>query len=141
MERTKSTALTAEIVSAYVGNNAVSAADMPGLIGSVFKALTTLGEPVVVPEVPGKLVPVIDPRKSVRPDHVVCLVCGAKQKSLKRHLMVSHELTPEAYREAFGLKRDHPLVAPSYALRRAELARAAGLGKGRTQRRGRRPRG
>ena len=80
----------------------------------------------------------VSARRSVRPDHLVCLVCGKKQKLLKRHLAVEHELTPEQYRESFGLKPDYPMAAPNYAEKRRELALKIGLGRPRKQRRARR---
>ena len=73
--------------------------------------------------------PAVSVRRSVRPDHLVCLICGKKQKLLKRHLAVEHELTPNQYRETFGLKPDYPMVAPNYAQQRRELALSIGLGR------------
>ena len=120
--------LTAEIVSAYVGNNLVSRENMPALITEIYSALvkapTAGAEPIAKPQEPA--VPV---RKSVTPDQIVCLEDGKKFKSLKRHLNNEHGLTPQEYREKWGLTRDYPMVAPKYAKARSELARAMGLGR------------
>lgn len=82
----------------------------------------------IVEPVP-EIAPAVPIRQSVRPDHVVCLVCGQRQKSLKRHLRVAHELSPEGYRERFNLPSSHPIVAPEYAARRSDLAKQFGLGR------------
>jgi predicted transcriptional regulator len=74
-------------------------------------------------------VPAVSGRRSVRPDHLVCLICGKKQKLLRRHLAVEHELTPNQYRETFGLKSDYPMAAPNYTRQRRELALSVGLGR------------
>ena len=119
---------TVEIVSAYVAHNQIAASDLPKVISTVAGALRTLGqEPRAA--VPNKPEPIVSVRSSVRPDHLVCLVCGKKQKLLKRHLAVEHELTPSQYRETFGLKPDYPMAAPGYAQQRRELALSIGLGR------------
>ncbi len=120
--------LTAGIVAAYVGNNATGQAGVPELIRSVHVALVGLSAgPAPVPEaVPEPAVPV---RRSVTPDHIVCLEDGKKLKSMKRHLSANHGLTPDAYRAKWGLKADYPMVAPNYAATRSELARKIGLGR------------
>ena len=119
---------TVEIVSAYVAHNQVAASDLPKVISAVAGELRTLGrEPQ--PLRPSKPEPAVPVRRSVRPDHLVCLICGKKQKLLKRHLAVEHELTPNQYRETFGLKSDYPMAAPNYAQQRRELAVKIGLGR------------
>jgi predicted transcriptional regulator len=130
-------ALTAEIVTAYVSNNQIAMADLAGLITTVAGQLRRVG---AEPEQPSeeKPEPAVSVRRSVRPDHLLCLVCGKPQKMLKRHLAARHELTPAQYRERFGLKPDYPMTAPNYAQQRREVALAAGLGRPQTPaRRGR----
>jgi len=127
--------LTADIVTAHVANNNVDGAVLPSLISSVYGALVGLGEPVPV-EV--KHEPAVSVRSSIKPDHIVCLACGAKMKMLKRHISTDHGLTPDQYRARFNLPADYPLVAPDYAQTRRELAKKIGLGRKPGQRRGRR---
>jgi predicted transcriptional regulator len=124
------TELTAAIVAAYVTHHPVAAADVPALIDAVARRLVRLApeEGVAAAPAPTRREPVVPVRRSVTPEHLVCLVCGQRATTLKRHLRVAHGLTPAAYREAFGLKRDYPLVAPAYAERRAAIARQFGLG-------------
>lgn len=125
--------LTAEIVAAYVSNNAVVSTDLPGLIAGVHKALATAVDGANEPEAP-PLKPAVSPRKSVTPDYIICLEDGKKFKSLKRHLRTHYNLTPEEYREKWGLPRDYPMVAPNYAAARSKLAKKMGLGqKGRSR--------
>lgn len=127
--------LTSDIVTAHVANNDVSVADVPSLISNVYHALAALGhQPVVVarPE------PAVSIRASVKNDHVVCLEDGKKMKMLKRHLMTDHGMTPDEYRERWGLGSDYPMVAPDYAEKRRELAKKIGLGRKPGQKRGRR---
>ena len=117
-----------EIVTAYVACNQVAASDLPKVISTVAGELRTLGrEPQTA--IPSKPEPVVPVRRSIRPDHLVCLICGKKQKLLKRHLAVEHELTPNQYRETFRLKPDYPMAAPNYAQQRRELAVKIGLGR------------
>ena len=117
----------AQIVSAHVSKNSVQAADLPALIQQVYTALTSLGsEPALAAE---KREPAVPVKKSVFPDYIVCLEDGKKLKMLKRHLMTSYDLTPEAYRERWGLPSNYPMVAPSYAERRSALAKSIGLGR------------
>src|SRR4051794_31321502 len=120
--------LTASIVSAYVSNNSVPTADLPALIGQVHSALTRVssghGE---VPSEPPK--PAISIKKSITPDHIVCLEDGKKFKSLKRHLRTTYDLSPEQYRAKWDLPRNYPMVAPNYAQARSELAKTMGLGQ------------
>jgi predicted transcriptional regulator len=120
--------LTAEIVSAYVSNNEIAPSELGGLITTVAGQLSKVG---AEPDQPAeeKPEPAVSARRSIRPDHLVCLICGRKQKLLKRHLAVEHELTPNQYRETFGLKSDYPMAAPSYAQRRREIAFRIGLGR------------
>ena len=127
--------LTTEIVVAYVTRNTIAPADLGDLIGAVARALDALGR--MEPE-PAKPEPAVPVRRSIQDDHLVCLVCGKQQRVLRRHLDVAHQLTPEAYREQFGLKPDYPMTAPSYARYRSEAARRVGLGRrGRAAQRGR----
>ena len=105
----------------------VAPADLGHLIGAVANRLRQLGRPQE-PE-PAKLEPAVPVRRSLTPDHLVCLVCGTRQTMLKRHLAAAHGLTPSQYREAFGLKSDYPMTAPSYARQRSELAKHHGLGR------------
>lgn len=121
------TVLTADVVAAFVSNNAVTPGEMPGLITSVYGALSTLGAPA--PKAEEVRTPAVSAKASVKPDHVTCMECGEKLKMLKRHLMTHHNLTPDEYRARWGLAADHPLVAPEYASRRAVLAKAIGLGR------------
>src|SRR5215207_1380827 len=120
--------LTAEIVSAYVSNNPVPAADMPGLINQVHSALTRVsaGQVDVQPE---PLKPAVSVKKSITPDYIVCLEDGKKFKSLKRHLRTQYNMTPEQYRDKWGLPPDYPMVAPNYAVARSQLAKKMGLGQ------------
>ena len=128
-EKTEVIGMTAEIVSAYVGNNTVSAADLPGLIQSVHKALTGIsGEPEVVEATPRE--PAVPVRRSITPDYLVCLEDGRKFKSLKRHLRTKYNMSPEEYRTKCGLPKDYPMVAPNYAKARSDLAKQMGLGQG-----------
>ena len=120
--------LTADIVSAYVSNNAVPVNDLSSLIGDVYKALETTSTPVAeeVVEAPK---PAVSIKKSITPDFIICLEDGKKFKSLKRHLRTHYNLSPEEYREKWGLPADYPMVAPSYAAARSNLAKQMGLGQ------------
>jgi predicted transcriptional regulator len=119
--------LTAKIVSAYVSNNTVVAGDLPQLISDTHAALSRATGRIAAPEreEPRPKVPV---KKSVMPDHIVCLEDGKKFKSLKRHLRTHYNLSPEEYREKWGLPHDYPMVAPNYARARSDLAKKMGLG-------------
>ena len=125
--------LTAEIVSAYLSHNTVAAGDIPGLINQVHAALTRVtgnsGEAPVEP-----LKPAISVKKSITPEYIVCLEDGKKFKSLKRHLRTQYNMTPEQYREKWGLGADYPMVAPNYAAARSQLAKQMGLGQQRRRR-------
>ncbi|TPI65051.1 transcriptional regulator [Mesorhizobium sp. B3-1-7] len=119
--------LTADIVAAYVQNNPLPAIGLPDLIASVNSALKGIGLPSKAAE--PELVPAVNPKRSVFPDYIICLEDGKKFKSLKRHLNVHYELTPEEYRSKWGLARDYPMVAPNYAAQRSALAKSSGLGR------------
>lgn len=119
--------LTADIVSAYVTRNNVPAGDLPSLIAGIHQSLAALGNGTQ-PETPA-LTPAVPVKKSVTPDYIVCLEDGKKFKSLKRHLGVHYNLTPDEYRAKWGLPRDYPMVAPSYAAARSTLAKTMGLGR------------
>lgn len=119
--------LTAEIVAAYVSNNSVAANDLPGVIAQVHAALG--GTQAPAEEVMERPKPAVSVRRSIQSDHLVCLEDGQKFKSLKRHLMTHHGLTPEQYREKWELPGDYPMVAPSYAEARSRLAKEMGLGQ------------
>ena len=126
-ESDKLRALTADIVSAHVSNNTVAVNDLPSLIANVFGALSSLdgpADPVAVAPVPK-----VSVRSSVKPEFIVCLECGAKQKMLKRHLATAHRLTVDEYRDRFGLAASYPMVAPDYAEQRRKLAVDIGLGR------------
>ncbi|RWG71412.1 MAG: transcriptional regulator [Mesorhizobium sp.] len=118
--------LTADIVSAYVGNNPVPVGSLPELIASVNLSLLKIGGSAE-PETPDRE-PAVNPKRSVFPDYIICLEDGKKFKSLKRHLAL-HGLTPDEYREKWGLARDYPMVAPNYAAQRSALAKSSGLGR------------
>lgn len=129
--------LTSDIVAAHVSHNQLAVAEVAGLVMAVHQALSGLGKESEL-EVREKI-PAVSVRSSIKPDHLVCLECGAKQKTLKRHLRVAHDLTPEAYREAYGLKANYPMSSPEYSERRSGMAKAIGLGKMLGQKRGRKP--
>jgi|SRR5262245_60868082 len=126
--------LTASIVSAYVSNNSVPASDLPALISQVYGALTRIvrGQSEAASEARK---PAVSVKKSITPEHLVCLEDGKKFKSLKRHLRTRYNLTPEQYREKWGLAPDYPMVAPNYAAARSRLAKQMGLGQQRRRRR------
>lgn len=127
--------LTAKIVSAYVSNNATTASDIPGLIAQVHAALQRVangGDAAASPE-PAR--PAVAVKKSMTPEYLVCLEDGKRFKSLKRHLRSRYNMTPEQYREKWGLPADYPMVAPNYATARSQLARKMGLGQQRRPKR------
>lgn len=120
--------LAAEIVSAYVSKNSVPAGDLPGLIGEVHAALIRVSAapgpaPVEAPK------PAVPAKKSVTNDYIVCLEDGKRFKSLKRHLRTQYDMSPDEYREKWGLDPDYPMVAPNYAKARSKLAKDMGLGQ------------
>lgn len=116
-----------EIVSAYVSNNAVSSADLPGLIAHTYEALRSLSTEEIQPVVE-ELKPAVPIKKSVTPDFIICLDDGKKFKSMKRHL-AGLGMTPDQYRAKWSLAKDYPMVAPNYAATRSALAKSAGLGR------------
>ena len=122
------TSLTADIVSAYVAHNALTGDKLPDLIGSVYGALSRASLQAVEPE-KVELTPAVAIKKSVTPEYIICLEDGKKFKSLKRHLKTHYDLSPEDYREKWGLPRDYPMVAPSYAAARSNMAKNMGLGR------------
>ncbi len=119
--------LTAEVVTAYAGNNAIPAAQLADVIQSVHGAFKNLQAPEA--EIEQKIPPAVSIRRSVRPDVIVCLECGTEHKMLKRHLKTSHDLSVSEYRDKWALKSDYPMVAPDYARHRSNLAKQFGLGR------------
>jgi predicted transcriptional regulator len=122
------TTLTADVVAAYVSNNALGADKIGELIGAIHSALSKASTQAVEPEKPD-LVPAVSIKKSLGHDFIICLEDGKKFKSLKRHLKSHYDLSPEEYREKWGLPRDYPMVAPAYAAARSDLAKSMGLGQ------------
>ncbi|WP_279483575.1 MucR family transcriptional regulator [Aureimonas sp. SK2] len=121
---------TAEIVAAYFSNNHVRQEEVPQVIAAVYAAVSGLAQPAAIaaPE-PEPLQPAVPIKKSVTPDYIVCLEDGKQFKSLKRHLATHYDMTPDQYRAKWGLPKDYPMVAASYAARRSELAKTIGLGR------------
>ena len=120
--------LTANIVSAYLSNNPTPASDLPALIGQIHAALLRVSTGrTEVPLEPAK--PAVPVKKSMTADYLVCLEDGKRFKSLKRHLRTQYNMTPEQYREKWGLPADYPMVAPNYAVARSQLAKQMGLGQ------------
>jgi predicted transcriptional regulator len=119
---------TTQIVSAYVSNNAVVAGDLPSLIGDIHSALSRASSNLI--QAPKEeLKPAVAVKKSLTPDYIVCLEDGKKFKSLKRHLRTHYNMSPEEYREKWGLEPNYPMVAPNYAEARSNLAKKMGLGQ------------
>ena len=121
--------LTADIAAAYVSNNTVAASEVPTVIQTIYRALGTLGKSDLQPA-PEARKPAVPVKKSITPEHLVCLEDGRKFKSLKRHLRTKYNMSPEDYRAKWGLPKDYPMVAPNYAKARSELAKQMGLGQG-----------
>jgi predicted transcriptional regulator len=119
-------ALTTEIVAAHVSNNTVAVNDLPTLINQIYNSLANIGTAPIAPAVRPQ--PAVSVKKSVQPDYITCLEDGKKLKMLKRHLKTAYNMTPEAYRERWGLPSDYPMVAPNYARQRSRLAKEIGLG-------------
>lgn len=121
--------LTADIVASHVSNNSVPVSDLPTLIQQVYKSLAS----VSMPEEPRERrpEPAVSVKKSITPDYLICLEDGVKLKMLKRHLKTHYDMTPEEYRERWGLPSDYPMVAPNYAKQRRDLAKKIGLGTSR----------
>ena len=118
--------LTADIVAAHVSNNSVAVNDLPNLIQNVHSALSGISGNAAAAE--AKPEPKVSIRSSIKPDYIVCLEDGKKLKMLKRHLMTHYSLTPDQYRQKWGLAADYPMVAPNYAEQRRTLAKSIGLG-------------
>ena len=118
--------LTADIIASYVSNNMIPAEDLPGMIDQIYKTVRDLEEGQTDSE---DLKPAVPVRRSVTADHIVCLEDGKKLKMLRRHLKSKYGMTPEEYRDRWGLPADYPMVAPNYAKKRQELAKKIGLGK------------
>jgi predicted transcriptional regulator len=129
IEKSELATLTAKIVSAYVANNAVAAVDLPDLIstvaGNLYQLVGAASDPVEVP----KLEPAVPIKKSVTPEYIICLEDGKRLKMLKRHLQTKYNMTPDDYRQRWGLRDDYPMVAPSYAAQRSDMAKKIGLGR------------
>ena len=121
------TSLTADIVSAYVAHNVITSDKLPEFIGSVYGALSRAAQAIEPPKV--ELKPAVAIKKSVKADYIICLEDGQKFKSLKRHVRSVHNMSSEEYREKWGLPHDYPMVAPTYAARRSDLAKNMGLGR------------
>jgi predicted transcriptional regulator len=120
--------MAVDIISAYVGNNNVAADQVPEVISSIYKSLSSLdGKDNASNAEPPK--PAISVRRSINPDYIVCLEDGKKLKMLKRHLRAAYNMTPEEYRAKWSLPADYPMVAPNYALQRSEFAKKIGLGR------------
>ncbi len=120
-------AMTTEIVAAHVSNNTVAVGDLAQLINQVYQSLANIGSaPVAAPA--SRPQPAISVKKSIQPDYLVCLEDGKKLKMLKRHLKTAYNMSPETYRERWGLPPDYPMVAPNYARQRSRLAKEIGLG-------------
>src|ERR1700722_20059612 len=119
--------LTAQIVSDFVGHNAVPTNQLPSLLQAWLRTLSSVGKAAAEP---AKAEPAVDVKKSVFGDHLVCLACGEHFRTLKRHLRTEHEMSPEQYRERFGLPHGYPMVAPEYAKVRSAMAKKIGLGVG-----------
>jgi predicted transcriptional regulator len=121
--------LTTEIVAAFAGHHTLATGDLPALISSVFQALRTAGQVEAEPTAEAPPVPAVPIKKSVGPDFLVCLEDGQKLRMLKRHLAMRYQMTPEQYRQRWGLAADYPMVAPNYAAQRSALAKRIGLGR------------
>jgi len=133
MEATDLITLTSDIVASHVSNNRVAPNDMPDLIQRVHQALAGLSQPPAAQE-EEKKTPVVSVRASVKPDYIVCMECGRKQKTLRRHLMSAHGMTTDQYRKDYGLPDSYPMTAPNYSERRREMAKSIGLGRIRSDR-------
>ena len=128
-ERAEIIEMTADIVSAYVGNNSVGAGDLPSLIQAVHRALSGVS-PTAEPVVTAPKEPAVPVKRSITPEFLICLEDGRKFKSLKRHLRTKYNMSPDDYRAKWGLPKDYPMVAPNYAKARSDLAKQMGLGQG-----------
>ena len=128
-DKSEITGMTADIVSAYVSNNAIATADIPNLIQNVYRALASLTTTAEAVEAAPRE-PAVPVRRSITPDFLICLEDGRKFKSLKRHLRTKYNMSPDEYRAKWGLAKDYPMVAPNYAKARSDLAKQMGLGQG-----------
>jgi predicted transcriptional regulator len=122
-------ALSADVMAAYVSFNNLDIAEIPGLIQAIFGSLSQPGT-TIINEPPKKQKPAVLINKSITPDFIICLEDGRKYKSLKRHLLMTYQMTPNEYRAKWGLPKDYPMVAPSYSALRSNLAKELGLGFG-----------
>jgi predicted transcriptional regulator len=127
MDKEQLVTLTADIVAAHVANNTIAVGDVPALVQQVYGALASLGDEAPAPVEEKQ--PVVSVKASIKPDYIVCMECGRKQKTLKRHLQTAHGMSPQQYRDDYGLPRDYPMVAPNYSKRRSEMAQSIGLGR------------
>ncbi len=123
-KNTSSLELVSKIVSAYVSNNSLSSSELPQLIWTAHEALKSLDQGASSP-----LEPAVPIKKSVKPDYIICLEDGMKLKMLKRHLRTSYDMSPDEYRQKWGLPGNYPMVASEYAARRSEMAKKIGLGR------------
>ena len=128
MDNEQLVTLTADIVSAHVENNKVALSDVPLLLRNIHEALSGLGAAPVMPQAAKE--PIVSVRSSVKPEQLICLECGSKHRTLKRHLQRAHGLTPDQYRIDYKLGAEYPMVAPEYAEKRRQIAKASGLGRG-----------
>lgn len=127
MDQEELISLTADIVATHVANNTVPVGDVANLLQQVYGTLAGLGAPVE--EVAQEKIPVVSVRASVKPDYIVCMECGKRQKALKRHLQSAHGMTPDQYRKDYGLPREYPMVSPNYSQTRRDMAHSIGLGR------------
>ena len=121
--------MTADVVSAYVSNNPIQSTDLSKVIVDVHRTFSSLGQKNRVSDEAPDVAPAVNPRRSVKPDQLVCLECGLTFKSLKRHLRVAHGLSPDEYKAKWKLGADYPMVAPEYAAKRSALAKSFDLGR------------
>lgn len=128
MEKEQLVTLTADIVAAHVSNNIVRVNEIGELVKLVHAALEGLDTEERVEE-PQPKTPVVSVRQSIKPDFIICMECGKKQRTLKRHLQTAHGMTPDQYRQDYGLPKDYPMAAPNYSQQRRELAHSLGLGR------------
>jgi predicted transcriptional regulator len=127
MDQSDLITLTADIVAAHVSNNSVAVRDIGNVVQRVHEALAALAAPAA--PVSQEKVPVVSARASVKPAYIVCMECGKKQKTLRRHLRTAHGLSPEEYRKDYGLPQSYPMTAPNYSEQRRNMAKSMGLGR------------
>jgi len=130
IEKLELLSLTTDIVTSHLSRNSVESGDISGLIRDVYTTLSTVGTTEQEADRPN---PAVSVKKSIQPDYIVCLEDGKKLKMLKRHLKTAYDMTPDDYRQRWGLPSDYPMVAPNYALQRRDLAKKIGLGTRRTK--------